>query len=178
VTPTVESVRKEIRSWSREVLEVANPHLSGMKACPFAEAGWKNDKVEVVKGDGVQCLKAAITGFDPLLKDMRIWVTFNLSRYELWDRWVTLWNQENAKNDLHLMLFHPEYPPEDGEVYLVDNDWQPDFDDDYVMVFIQSLSALNKASTALDKTGYYDKFPTHVYDSLVLERRRLQNGYG
>ena len=76
------------------------------------------------------------------------------------------------------MLFNPVHPPEDGAVYLVDNYCQPDFNDDYIMVFIQSLSALNKASCALDKTGYYDKFPTHVYDSLVLERRRLQNGYG
>ena len=105
------------------------------------------------------------------------WRRAGLADRDVWDRWITKWNKKNAKNDLHLMLFHPDYPPEEGEDYLLDNNWQSSVDD-YVMVFIQSLKALNKASVALEGVGYYRKFPTHIFETLVLERRRLENGYG
>ncbi len=172
------NVIDDIKGWSKEVLEIPNPHLSGLKACPYAEKAWKDNKVDVLTGENIDDLKSAICRFNPGKKDMVIWTTFNLKSYDVWDRWVTKWNKKNAVKDLHLMLFHPDYPPEKGnEDYLLDNDWQSSVDD-YVMVFIQSLKALNKASVALEGVGYYRKFPTHIFETLVLERRRLENGYG
>ena len=173
----LKSVRNDIKSWSKEVLEIPNPHLSGIKACPYAETAWRENKVEVVTGDNIKDLKQAIKQFNPKHKDMIIWTTFYLKNYNVWNNWVEKWNQKNAKNDLHLMLFHPDYPPEEGnEDYLLDNNWESKIND-YVMIFIQSLSALNKASFRLEKLGYYDKLPIHIYKTLVLERRRLENGY-
>ena len=35
-----------------------------------------------------------------------------------------------------------------------------------------------KQQCELGGVGYYRKFPTHIFETLVLERRRLENGYG
>jgi|TARA_R100000479_G_C6386536_1_gene203195 hypothetical protein len=169
----------DIRSWSREVLEVPNSHLSGLKACPYAESAWANKKVDVLVGEGPVDLKDAIDNFNPISFDMVIWVNFNLSRVDLWDRWVQLWNKKNISRDIYLMLFHPGFPPsEETEVFLTDNEWESGVDEDYMMVFIQPLSALNKASVALESIGYYNHFADHLYETLVLDRRRLGDGNG
>ena len=71
-----------------------------------------------------------------------------------------IWNKKNVSRDIHLMLFHPGFPPsEETEKFLTDNDWESDVDDDYMMVFIQSLSALNKArgDVSFSKLGYTNK---------------------
>ena len=75
----------DIRSWSREVLEVSNPHLSGLKACPYAENAWSKKRVDVLIGEGPADLKAAIDSFDSKSFDVTVWVNFNLSRVDLWD---------------------------------------------------------------------------------------------
>ena len=172
-------IRQDIRNWSRHVLEVPNSHLGGMKACPYAEAAWHNDKVDVVVGNDVSNLKQAIDSFNPKHKDIVIWVSLNLGRYGLWDKWTTLWNDKNKKHDKHLMLFHPEFPPIEGEEeFLIDNEWESNIDEEYMMVFIQSLSFLNKASIALEKSGYYNYFSKDLYQSLVAARRSQTYGYG
>ncbi|HCT54795.1 MAG TPA: hypothetical protein DF712_20315, partial [Balneola sp.] len=110
--------------------------------------------------------------------DILIWVSFTLGRQDLWERWITLWNRKNSKDDLYLMLFHPDYPvSEDDEEFLADNDWVSS-QDAYLMIFIQSLSKLNEASLALDKIGYYSHLSEHLYETLVLERRRVPYGNG
>lgn len=170
-------VTDDLKSWSREVLDLPNSHLSGLKACPYAENAWKNERVDVWVGEGPADLRAAINDFDSKSFDMTIWVNFNLSRVDLWDRWVQIWNRENLSTDTYLMLFHPDFPPsEETETFLTDNDWESILDEDYMMVFIQPLSALNKASVALEEIGYYNHFSEHLYKTLVLDRRRL--GYG
>ena len=70
------------------------------------------------------------------------------------------------------MLFHPDYPPREGsEEFLTDNEWESDIEEDYMMVFIQSLSFLNKASVALENSGYYNYFSDDLYQSLIEARR-------
>jgi len=172
------AVLEDIRGWSRDVLEVGNPHLSGLKACPYAETAWEKGRVDVWVGEGPSDLRQIIDGFDPKLFDVAVWVNFNLGRQSLWERWVQIWNWMNVHRDLHLMLFHPDYPPSDEEEFLVDNDWESAIDEDYMMVFIQSLSGLNKASMALEAIGYYNHFADHLYETLVLHRRRLSDGDG
>tara|TARA_A100000172_G_scaffold57977_3_gene37745 strand:- start:215 stop:649 length:435 start_codon:yes stop_codon:yes gene_type:complete len=143
-----------------------------MKACPYAEAAWRNDKVDVVVGTDILGLKEAIKHFDPKDKDILIWVNFNLNKYERWDRWVGLWNEKNKKSDTHLMLFHPDFPPsEETEEFLTDNEWESSIEEDYMMIFVQSLSFLNKASVALENSGYYNYFSDDLYQSLLEARR-------
>ena len=79
---------------------------------------------------------------------------------------------------MHLMIFHPDYNAENaGLDFLIEEDILEN-DLVYCMVFIQKLSFLDDASLSLEKSGYYKNFPEEMYNSLVLDRRRLRNGYG
>jgi len=80
--------------------------------------------------------------------------------------------------DIHLMVFHPDYDAtEAGLDFLVD-DGVTDESLSYCMVFVQRLSTLDDAALSLEKSGYYKHFPTDVFESLVLDRRRLRDGKG
>jgi hypothetical protein len=178
VNVTNNVIREELKDWSSSVLEIPNPHLSGLPACPYAKKSWSDGRVQTFVGEDVLDLREVISWYDPATTDVLIWVNFNLGRQDLWERWTTLWNRKNVEKDIHLMLFHPDYPPsEDSEEFLTDNNWESSLDD-YMMVFIQSLSALNKASVALEEIGYYNHFSDHLYKTLVLDRRRACDGDG
>jgi|TARA_X000001388_G_scaffold29402_1_gene20881 hypothetical protein len=171
-------IYEELRSWSSSVLEIPNPHLSGLPACPYAKKSWSEGRTNVLVGEDVLDLKKAINLYNPISTDVLIWVNFNLGRQDLWERWIALWNKRHIKKNINLMLFHPDYPPsEDNEDFLTDNEWESSLDD-YMMVFIQSLSELNKASVALEGVGYYNHFSDHLYETLVLDRRRVCDGDG
>ena len=78
--------------------------------------------------------------------------------------------------DMHLMVFHPDYDAtEAGLDFLVD-DGITDENLSYCMVFVQRLSTLDDAALSLEKSGYYKHFPKDVFESLVLDRRRLRDG--
>jgi hypothetical protein len=80
-----------------------------------------------------------------------------------------------AGMDMHLMVFHPEYDAVDaGLDFLVDDGITSD-ELEYCMVFVQRLSPLDDAALSLEKSGYYENFPDNVYESLVLDRRRLRH---
>ena len=44
----MEAIKKEIRDWSRYALEVPNPDFNNLPACPYAQAAWQEDKVEII----------------------------------------------------------------------------------------------------------------------------------
>ena len=38
-------IKKDVRKWSEEFLEIPNKHLGGFPACPFAKKTWQDNKV-------------------------------------------------------------------------------------------------------------------------------------
>ena len=40
-------IKKDVRKWSQEFLEIPNKHLGGIPACPFAKKSWNDNKVIV-----------------------------------------------------------------------------------------------------------------------------------
>ena len=40
-------IKKDVRKWSEEFLEIPNKHLGGFPACPFAKKTWNNHKVVI-----------------------------------------------------------------------------------------------------------------------------------
>ena len=44
----MEAIKKEIRDWSRYALEVPNPDFNNLPACPYAQAAWQENKVEII----------------------------------------------------------------------------------------------------------------------------------
>jgi hypothetical protein len=74
------------------------------------------------------------------------------------------------------MGFHPEYGAEEADLdFLYDHDWASSIEEEYAMMFIQSLSQVDDASLKLEKLGYYNVYPKEEYEALVLERRQRRN---
>ncbi len=42
------NIQKEIRRWSKEVLEIPSPHFNGVPPCPYARQAWAEDKVAIL----------------------------------------------------------------------------------------------------------------------------------
>jgi hypothetical protein len=83
-----------------------------------------------------------------------------------------------GKQDLHLMVFHPDYDANDAGLDFLASEDVTDSELTYCMVFVQKLSLLDDASLSLEKSGYYKHFPKEVYNNLVLHRRSLRHGNG
>ena len=168
-------IEDDLRSWSREVLEVPNDHLKGMPPCPYAKEAWKKDKVLVVETDDIFDSTTVYTqffaGFE---KELIVVASFDLPDIEEFNGFVDELNRK--EKTLHCMGFHPEYSAEDAELdFLSDNDWVSSFNEDYCMIFIQDLETVVRASDKLEKLGYYKAYPESEYQELVVERkRRLQ----
>ena len=174
------SIKKDIMSWSKEVLEVPNEHLKGLPACPYAKEAWANDKVEVVETDDVisDTLDWA-TLFDNFDKDVAIIASFYIPEIEVFESFIEELNDTMGEAfDLHFMGFHPDFGAEDRELdFLYDHDWESEIEGEYCMVFIQSLSKVVEASNKLEKLGYYEAYPQEEYEALVVDRKRkLTNG--
>jgi len=165
-------IEADLRSWSREVLEVPNPHLGGLPACPFARQAWRENKVLVVETDAFMddCRKFC-ADFTGLEKDLVVVATYDIPDIDDLAEFVEELHLEFP--NLHCMQFHPEYGAEDaGLDFLSDNDWESATDHEYSMLFIQDLSLVVEASDKLEPLGYYEAYPADEYESLVAQRKR------
>ena len=73
-------------------------------------------------------------------------------------------------NDIYLMGSHPDDYEEEEEVDFLDTgEWQPEHI--CMMVLIQKVDELEKASDNLRKTGYYDHWPSDYYEGTVKKRQ-------
>ena len=170
-------VEADIRKWSHEFLEVPSKMLNGLPPCPYAKQAWLDNKVVFSINTGIDGLAKEVADFDQHDYDIVIWASEYLPVMEYLDGYCDGINEAMsiAGRDMHLMVFHPDYDAnEAGLDFLVDD--VTDEDLDYCMVFVQKLSTLDDASLSLEKSGYYQHFPDDVYESLVLDRRRLRNG--
>tara|TARA_R100001510_G_C7577034_1_gene151395 strand:+ start:87 stop:614 length:528 start_codon:yes stop_codon:yes gene_type:complete len=169
------NIESDLRSWSREVLEVPNDHLKGLPPCPYAKQAWKQNKVLVVEGDDItiDALRYCNEFYD-LSKELVVVASFNIPDLQEFSAFVEGLNKDFKK--LHCMQFHPDFGAEDAELdFLYDNDWDSNLDRDYCMVFIQDLRLVVNASDKLEKLGYYNAYPRSEYNELVVKRKeRLQ----
>jgi len=166
------SIEADLRSWSREVLEIASAHLNGLPPCPYAKQAWAEDRVAVIETDRIllDTLKAC-TEFHLRNKDLVVVASHYIPDIEELQEFVDTLNE--AFPQIHCMPFHPDYDAEDaGLEFLTDNDWESEIDDLYCMVFIQDLRAVVSASDKLERLGYYAAYPPDEYDTLVTARRR------
>lgn len=172
------TIEEDLRSWSREVLEVPSPHLDGLPPCPYAKQAWKEDKVHVIESDNIYAASlAACVGFSQFDKELVVIASYDIPNIAQFHGYVEALNQ--AFGTLHCMEFHPDYGAEDAELdFLTDNEWESSVDEPYCMVFIQDLEKVVRASDKLERLGYYKAYPPDEYQSLVVNRkRRFDNGY-
>jgi hypothetical protein len=171
-------IEADIRKWSHEFLEVPNKKLNGLPPCPYAKQAWLDNKVVFSINTGVHGLAKEVADFECHDYDIVVWASQYLPDMEYLDGWCDGVNEAMsiAGKDMHLMVFHPDYDAEEaGLDFLVAEDGVVDESLVYCMVFVQRLSTLDDAALSLEKSGYYKHFPKDVYQSLVIDRRRLRN---
>ena len=172
------NIAQEIRQWSSEFLEVPSASLNGLPPCPYAKKAWAENKVKLDVNTGLDGLTKLIQDYDNHNFDMVIWAEEEYPDMEYLDGFCDGANEVLSVlgKDIHLMMFHPDYSPsEAGLDFLEDVECLKDSELDYAMVFVQRLSVLDDAAKSLEKSGYYKHFPTDIYESLVLYRRKLRN---
>ena len=172
------SIEADIRKWSHDFLEVPNAKLNGLPPCPYAKQAWIDNKVKFSVNTGVAGLLQEIAEFESHEYDIVVWASELLPDMQYLDGFCDGVNEAMsiAGHDMHLMVFHPDYDAEDAGLDFLVEDGVSDPDLEYCMVFVQKLSLLDDAALSLEKSGYYKHFPEDVYNSLVLDRRRLRNG--
>lgn len=167
-----ESIRQEVRDWSKQTLELPNDDLGGMSACPYAKKTWEAHQV-------LMTFKRT-TSFVDVFKSLesyddtyRIHIVIDLD-YE--EDGVQFHNRVEALNyaisngvfgdrDLWIMGSHPD----DEANEAIESDTFEELNDaSYAMLYIQRLKDLQNAVHKLKNTDYYsfvfgDEEPPHVF---------------
>jgi hypothetical protein len=164
---------KEIRQWSKDVLEKPNKKFNNLPACPFSEHTWSKDKVRVVLGKGGNWndLIEIIENFDDT-HDVVVYCGTDIdciSAEEVEDRLRNL-NEYLCKLDLYVMGSHPE--EDEIEHAGSQENFEPIFEEAYYTVYLQRLSILVKASDSIIKKGYYKNYSSNVMKK-INNRRKL-----
>lgn len=171
------AIEDDLRSWSKDVLEVPNAHLNGMPPCPYARKAWRENKVLVIESDNfAEDVARYCREFYEFGKELIVVATYDIPDIDELSELVDDLHEKFP--NLHCMQFHPDYGAEDAEMdFLTDNDWESGADYAYAMLFIQDLSLVVETSDRLEPLGYYAAYPTDEYESLVINRkRRLTHG--
>ena len=172
------TIAEDLRSWSKNVLEVPSVHLDGLPPCPYAKKAWVENKVEVIEAEDI--VITAIINTHKVLDDqldLVISASYNIPNADTLQRSIEALNILGANKDLYFMCFHPDYGAEEADLdFLYEHDWVSGIEDDYCMIFIQKLSKVDDLSVQLEKQGYYEAFPEDEYQTLVLDRRNRRHG--
>jgi|TARA_R110000803_G_scaffold32838_1_gene72102 hypothetical protein len=157
------SIKKEIRDWSKEVLETETP------VCPFAKKTWQEEKVDVVLSDCVYWTDLIdISQNFPKDKDVVIYCDLNMDVDVFnFDSRISILNSFLNPHNLWVMGFHQEH---DAKEIVEQEHFVPHFKESYNMLFMQKLDELNKASERLQKIGYYNNWDEEEFLK-ILERR-------
>ena len=176
-------ILEDVRTWSKEYLEIPNVHLNKMPACPFARQAWRDNKVWIEIRDPDQGYRRQLLNLvrkldytekeilifcDPYFKE------YGLNRFQkIIDSFNDKWNIE----DHYFMGFHPNNPAtEEEQEFLVSpkgNDVEmPESKVAYSMMLIQKFSQLYEASDRLKRMGYYKKWPKEYYNEVVDSRQK------
>lgn len=172
------TIEKDLRSWSKHVLEVPSEHLNGLPPCPYARKAWLENRVTVIETTEDVLLSAFLNRHLVDEYDLVVIASYVLPDAETMERTINEYNDTFARDDLYFMLFHPDYGAEEADLdFLYETEWESSIEDEYCMVFIQKLSKVDDYSLQLEKKGYYDAFPKDEYQTLVLDRRKRRHGY-
>ncbi|MBP80033.1 MAG: hypothetical protein CL926_12275 [Deltaproteobacteria bacterium] len=167
-----ESIRQEVREWSRQTLESPSKELGGMSACPYAKKTWDAHQVLMT----FKRTKSFIDVFESLESyddKYRIHIIVDLeyeeSAEEFHDRVEALnyaiSNGVFGDRDLWIMGSHPD---DEANEAIESDDFEEFNEISYAMLYIQRLEDLQNAVHKLKNTDYYsfvfgDDEPPHVF---------------
>jgi hypothetical protein len=81
----VHPVERDIRTWSKDFLEVPNAKLNGLPPCPYARKAWADNKVVFSINTGIDGLLQSIRSFDGHDYDIVVWANEDLPDMEYLD---------------------------------------------------------------------------------------------
>ena len=173
-----ESIRKEIRDWSKHSLEKANENYNGFPPCPYAAKAWIDNKVDIqFKYDlSPEKLYENISHYNDkyeliILVDLEYELEPDRFHGYLEGINEAISNNAFQDKDIYVMGFHPE---DDVNEIIESDSFETEVDDVYSMIFIQRLSLLERASEKLRSKGYYDRtHGNYKVDEILQKRNKL-----
>ena len=167
------TIEEDIISWSKDFLELPNKELGDKPVCPYAKKARISGQVNiVVEESGEKLLQTVVNqcnNFKQSGKKISIVACSDLevTADEL-DSYVHALNHVFVPQDVYLMASHPGNDLEPVE-FLENTDWESD--NEFLMVLIQPFEELEKASSNLNKIGFYESWPQDYYESTVNKRK-------
>jgi len=167
-----ESIRQEVREWSRQTLESPSKELGGMSACPYAKKTWDAHQVLMTFKRTTSFLDVfkSLESYDDRYRiHIVVDLEYEESAEEFHDRVEALnyaiSNGVFGDRDLWIMGSHPDDEANEAiesEVFEELNEIS------YAMLYIQRLEDLQNAVHKLKNTDYYsfvfgDDEPPHVF---------------
>jgi len=184
-----DSIRKEIRDWSRVTLEAPIKELNGLSGCPYAKKAWADNKVDIAfkRSKSFDVVYQILESFDDEY-DLTIVVDLDYEEdpYMFHQR-VEAINYSiahGAYNDLNLWVMS-SHPEDEGNEENSDDEFVQHNDCDYAMMYIQRLDHLQESANKLKKTDYYSYTfgsgePSHVFrlrEKFYQDLQEVQNGW-
>ena len=171
----MKSITEDILEWSEKYLEPKNKYLGDVPVCPYARTARLKKTYRILECKNFNAFQDAIIEGAKLAKDPDIQIVIvgckdiEYSVEEL-SSVLDILNRVLVPQDIYLMGFHPWDDEEDEPVEFLDTgEWSPD--NEFMMVLIQKVDELEKASDNLHKTGYYSLWPKDYYEGTVLKRQ-------
>tara|TARA_R110002012_G_scaffold316063_1_gene530601 strand:+ start:472 stop:1053 length:582 start_codon:yes stop_codon:yes gene_type:complete len=167
-----ESIRQEVREWSRQTLESPSKELGGMSACPYAKKTWDAHQVLMTFKRTTSFLDVfkSLESYDDRYRiHIVVDLEYEESAEEFHDRVEALnyaiSNGVFGDRDLWIMGSHPD----DEANEAIESDVFEELNEiSYAMLYIQRLEDLQNAVHKLKNTDYYsfvfgDDEPPHVF---------------
>ena len=167
------TIEEDIISWSKDFLELPNKELGDKPVCPYAKQARISGQVNiVVEESGEKLLETVVNqcnNFKQSGKKICIVACPDLeTTADELDSYVHALNHVFVPQDVYLMGSHPVNDLESVE-FLENTDWESD--NEFLMVLIQPFEELEKASSNLNKIGFYKAWPQDYYESTVNKRK-------
>jgi len=169
----VRTIKEDIISWSKDFLELPNKDLGNKPVCPYAKKARLSGQINIVVEESGEKLLQTIVNqcnkFTESGKKICIIACPDLeTTADEIDSYVHALNYVYVPKDIYLMASHPGNDLEPVE-FLENTDWESD--NEFLMVLIQPFEELEKASSSLNKIGFYKAWPKEYYQSTVTKRK-------
>lgn len=167
------TIKEDIISWSKDFLELPNKDLGNKPVCPYAKKARLSGQINIVVEESGEKLLQTIVNqcnkFTESGKKICIIACPDLeTTADEIDSYVHALNYVYVPKDIYLMASHPGNDLEPVE-FLENTDWESD--NEFLMVLIQPFEELEKASSSLNKIGFYKAWPKEYYQSTVTKRK-------
>ncbi len=167
------TIKEDIISWSKDFLELPNKELGNKPVCPYAKKARISGQINiVVEESGEKLLQTVVNQCNKFTESgKKICIVacpdLETTADEL-DNHIHALNHVYIPQDVYLMASHPGNDLEPVE-FLENTDWESD--NEFLMVLIQPFEELEKASSSLNKIGFYEAWPKEYYQSTVTKRK-------